>query len=131
MAIVPFLDEKVLLVRQHRAPIGKELWEIPAGTVETGESPLECAKRELEEETGYRAREWRKLAEFYTTPGFCDERMTLFLAQGLEPVAEGKRGEDEFLRAREFELGEIEAMLRRGDLEDAKTIIGFILAGAL
>lgn len=130
MAIVPLLGEKILLVRQHRAPIGRELWEIPAGTVELGEVPLECAKRELAEETSYRAREWRKLAEFYTTPGFCDERMTLFLAQDLEPAAEGKRAEDEFLQVREFELGEIEAMLRRGELEDAKTIIGFILAAA-
>ncbi len=135
VAVVPLLEEdgqrKLILVRQYRAPVGRELLEIPAGTLEPGESPLECAKRELEEETGYRAREWRKLAEFFTTPGFCDERMTLFLAQGLTPLAEGRRAEDEFLRAREFELEEIEAMLRRGELEDAKTIIGLAMTLAL
>jgi ADP-ribose pyrophosphatase len=127
VAIVPLLGKKVLLVQQYRAPLGKELWEIPAGTIEPGEAPLECAKRELAEETGYRAREWKELAEFYTTPGFCDERLTLFLAEGLEPAAEGKRAEDEFIQIREFELAEIREMLRRGELEDAKTIIGLTL----
>lgn len=131
VGIVPLLGEKALLVRQYRAPIGKELWELPAGTVEPGEEPLECAKRELLEETGYKAREWRKLGEFYTTPGFCDERMVLFLARGLEPVAdEGKRTgeEDESIQVRGFALPEIKEMLRRGELEDAKTIIGLVLA---
>ncbi|MCR4405134.1 MAG: NUDIX hydrolase [Candidatus Acetothermia bacterium] len=127
VAIVSLLGERVLLVRQYRAPVGKELWELPAGTLEPGESPLECAKRELEEETGYLAREWRKLAEFYTTPGFCDERMVLFLAKGLEPAAGRKPAEDESIELREFTLAEVERLLRRGELEDAKTIVGLLL----
>lgn len=131
MAIVPILGGKVLLVRQYRAPIGQELWELPAGTLEPGEEPLECAKRELEEETGYLAREWRKLAEFFTTPGFCDERMTLFLARGLEPAAGPRPAEDESLKVREFTLAELEQMLLRGELEDAKTIIGLAMTLAL
>ncbi|MGQ9477692.1 MAG: NUDIX hydrolase [Candidatus Bipolaricaulia bacterium] len=131
VAIVPFLDEKVLLVRQYRAPIGKELWEIPAGKIEPGEEPIECAKRELIEEVGYKAREWQKLVEFYTTPGFCDERMTLFLARELEPVTESKQAEDEFIQVRGFALPELEEMLRRGELEDAKTIIGLAMVLAL
>jgi ADP-ribose pyrophosphatase len=69
VAIVPLLDGKVLLVRQYRAPIDKEIWELPAGTIEPGEEPLECAKRELEEETGYRAREWRKWRSSTPPPG--------------------------------------------------------------
>jgi ADP-ribose pyrophosphatase len=124
VAIVPLLDGKVLLVRQYRAPIDKEIWELPAGTIEPGEEPLECAKRELEEETGYRAREWRKLAEFYTTPGFCDERMVLFLARGLEPRPGARAAEDESLEVRAFTFAEAKQMLLRGELEDAKTIIG-------
>lgn len=131
VAIVPLLEEggrgKVILVKQYRPAVGRELWEVPAGTLEPGESPQECAARELQEEVGYRAREWRRLAEFYTTPGFCDEKMTLFLAQGLEPVAEKRREEDKFIRVAQFELGEIPQMLRRGELEDAKTIIGLTL----
>jgi ADP-ribose pyrophosphatase len=131
VAIVPLLDGKVLLVRQYRAPIDKEIWELPAGTIEPGEEPLECAKRELEEETGYRAREWRKLAEFYTTPGFCDERMVLFLARGLEPQPEARPAEEESLEVRAFTFTEAKQMLLRGELEDAKTIIGLVMGLAL
>jgi ADP-ribose pyrophosphatase len=131
VAIVPLLDGKVLLVRQYRAPIDKEIWELPAGTIEPGEEPLECAKRELEEETGYRAREWRKLAEFYTTPGFCDERMLLFLARGLEPRPGARPAEEESLEVRAFTFAEAKQMLLRGELEDAKTIIGLVMGLAL
>jgi len=75
---------EVLLVRQHRYGAGRALWEIPAGTLEPGESPLRCAQRELWEETGLRARRWRKLGTFYTSPGILNELMHLFLAEGLE-----------------------------------------------
>jgi len=130
VAIVPLLEEdgqrKVILVRQYRAPIGKELLEIPAGTLEPDESPRECAERELAEETGYRARSWEKLAEFYTTPGFCDEWMFLFLAHGLEPLEGNHPDEGEFLRVERVPLDKLEKMLLSGELEDAKTLIGLL-----
>ena len=135
VAIVPLLEEgdqrKVILVRQYRAPLDRELLEIPAGTLEPGESPLECAKRELEEETGYRARRWEKLAEFYTTPGFCDERLHLYLARGLEPLGGNRPDEGEFLRVEEIPLERLEEMLSSGELEDAKTLIGLALLARL
>ena len=76
----------VLLVRQYRKPVEKALLEIPAGGIEAGEDPLDCARRELAEETGFAAGRWDKLGIFYTTPGFCTEEMHVFLATGLEPV---------------------------------------------
>jgi len=134
VAIVPLLEEdgqrKVILVRQYRAPVNKELLEIPAGTLEPGEEPLECAERELAEETGYRARKWEKLAEFYTTPGFCDERLTLYLAQELEPLEGNRPEEGEFLRVEKIPLDELKRMLADGELEDAKTLIGLLFLRA-
>jgi ADP-ribose pyrophosphatase len=130
VAIVPLLEEdgqrKVILVRQYRAPLDKELLEIPAGTLEPGESPLECAKRELSEETGYRARRWGKIAGFYTTPGFCDERLHIYLAWELEPIGDNHPDDGEFLQIEKIPLEELEAMLKEGGLEDAKTLIGLL-----
>jgi len=128
VVIVPLLEQenKVILVRQYRAPLDGELLEVPAGTLEPGESPLECAERELSEETGYRAREWEKLAEFYSTPGFCDERLHLYLARGLEPLGDSDPDEGEFLQIERISLEELERMLKKGELEDAKTIIGLL-----
>lgn len=131
VAIVPLLEEggqrKVILVRQYRAPVNKELLEIPAGTLKPGEGPLECAKRELAEETGYRARSWEKLAEFHTTPGFCDERLHLYLARELEPLEGNHPDEGEFLRVEKIPVNKLEMMLLSGELEDAKTLIGLLL----
>ena len=84
-AVMMAVDEKkrILLVRQYRLPAEKYLWELPAGRLDPGEKPLQAAKRELIEETGYRARTWTKLASFFVSPGFVQERMTIFLATGL------------------------------------------------
>ena len=84
-AVMMAVDEKkrILLVRQYRLPAGKYLWELPAGSVDPGEKPLQAARRELIEETGYRARTWRKLASFCPSPGFVAERMTIYLATDL------------------------------------------------
>lgn len=115
---------EVLLVRQHRYGAGRELWEIPAGTLEPGESPLRCAQRELWEETGFRARKWTKLGVFYTSPGILDELMHLFLAEGLEgdpgPKMEGEIAELAFRRPEEVLQG-----ISQGEIGDAKTLAAF------
>src|SRR5438105_5517829 len=84
-AVMMAVDEKkrVLLVRQYRLPAERYLWELPAGRLDEGEKPLQAARRELMEETGYRARKWTRLASFWASPGYVQERMTIFLAEDL------------------------------------------------
>lgn len=117
---------RILLVRQYRLPARKKLWELPAGRLDEGERPLAAARRELEEETGYRARKWTKLTSFYVSPGYVSERMTIFLASEL---AQGTASpmEDERIESRWFTPREIDEMIRRGRIIDAKTIIGFLV----
>ena len=114
----------VTLVRQLREATRKELVELPAGTLEEGEEPLASAQRELAEEVGLRGGRWRELAAFYTTPGFCRERMHLFVAEDVERgVASPEEDEDvEVVRWRVTEIAE-----RLTELEDAKTIAGLLL----
>ncbi|TML62564.1 MAG: NUDIX hydrolase [Actinobacteria bacterium] len=117
-------EERVTLVRQLREPARKELLELPAGTLEEGEEPLATARRELEEETGQSGGEWHELAAFYTTPGFCRERMHLFLAQGVEP-GEARQEADEQIELVAVPVAELRTLVRR--LEDGKTIAGLLL----
>lgn len=120
----------VLLVCQYRHPAGRDLWEIPAGKLERGESPLACAQRELEEETGHRASAWTPLVTAFTTPGFSTETLALFRADGLartERVAEDRDVDD----CREFSVQQLQQMLGRGDLVDAKTLLGLLWSGLL
>jgi len=126
-AVMLAVDEKqrVLLVRQYRLPARRYLWELPAGRLDPGETPLRAARRELAEETGFRARGWRKLASFYPSPGYVSEKMTLFLATGLAPGGASPM-EDERIRIRWFTRRELDAWLRSGKLEDAKTIAGLL-----
>jgi len=123
-------DEKrrILLVRQYRLPAAGYLWELPAGKLDPGEKPLQAAKRELIEETGYRAKKWTKLASFFVSPGYVGERMTIFMAQDLV-AGEATPMEDERIESRWFTRREIGEMIRLGKIEDAKTMIGFYASG--
>lgn len=116
-------EDKMIMVRQYRKPVEQMVLEIPAGIMEKGEEPLESACRELEEETGYKADHWEELGSFFTGPGFTDERIYLFLATGLHGGTTNP-DEDEFLDLCRFPLSELEGMLKRGEIIDAKTIIG-------
>jgi len=115
---------RILLVRQFRLPAGRYLWELPAGTVDPGEKPLQTAKRELKEETGYRARNWQKLVSFFPSPGFLNEKMTIFLATDLTPGVATPMG-DERIETRWFSAKEIEAAIASNQIQDAKTMLGY------
>ena len=128
---VPLLDDgRVLLVTQLRYPLGMRITELPAGKLAPGEDPRAAALRELEEETGYGASSMEHLASVYTTPGFCDEVLHIYLARGLSPVPGGARREEGELTmtVESLPFGEAVARAVRGELPDAKTIIGLLLA---
>jgi ADP-ribose pyrophosphatase len=125
VAIVAIDREGMLtLVRQRREAVRSELVELPAGTLEEGEEPLACARRELAEETGLMGGAWREATAFYTTPGFCRERMYVFFAEELER-GDASPESDEQLEVVRWTAGEIAAKL--GEIEDAKTLAGLLL----
>lgn len=122
VAVLPVLhDERLLLVRQYRHPAGNLLWEIPAGLIDRGESALESAKRELLEETGYSAGTWRRLFSFFTSPGFTDEIITLYVAKDLSQVGQFDPQEIDAYNA--YSLSELVGMIEAGSICDAKTIL--------
>ena len=123
--MMPVDDRKrVLLVRQYRLPAKSFLWELPAGSMDPGENSLQTAKRELKEETGYRAKKWKKLITFFPSPGFLTEKMTIYLATGLtEGAAEPM--EDERIETRWFTSKEIKKAIAEGEIQDAKTMLGY------
>lgn len=126
-------DERILLIKQFRYPLGHVLYEFPAGKLDPGESPFTSIQRELEEETGYIAEYWEELTHVYTSPGFCNEKLTLYKATGLKPSPKPRREEDEFIQVLEVTVDEIRQMIREKKIIDAKTICTFALAypGAL
>lgn len=126
-AVMMAVDEKrrILLVRQFRLPARQHLWELPAGSLDEGETALQGAKRELTEETGYRAKKWTKLSTFYPSPGFLAEKMTIYLATGLT-AGEAAPMEDERIECRWVPARELEAMIGEQKIVDAKTIIGYL-----
>jgi len=124
-AILPTLpDGRILLVSQYRHPALASLWEIPAGKLKPGEDTLACAKRELLEETGYAAAKWEEVMSFYSSPGFTDERITLFRACVLNKVSEPRLGEIESLRV--IGLDETRRLVADGTICDAKTILAIL-----
>jgi ADP-ribose pyrophosphatase len=127
-AVMMAVDDKkrILLVRQYRLPARSYLWELPAGRLDEGETPLVAAKRELIEETGYRARHWKKLVSFFPSPGYVAEKMFVFLATGLT-AGEAQPMDDERIEARWFTSKEIEDAIRTGKIADAKTMIGYLM----
>lgn len=127
--IIPvFADKTVALVRQYRHAAGKYLLELPAGSLEKGESPEICAAREVQEEIGYHAGKIELLTEFYVSPGFLNEKMFVFLATELTEVGQNL-DDDELLSVERFSFPEIYQMIFQGEFEDAKTMLGLILAG--
>lgn len=126
-AVVPFLDDprgpdpRVLLIRQFRHAADGFIWEVPAGRLDAGEAPETCARRELEEETGMRAQTLERLTTIYTTPGFTDERIHLFLAHGLGE-GEHHREADEFMEVHPLRWAAVLELIRRGEIQDAKTL---------
>jgi ADP-ribose pyrophosphatase len=116
---------EIILVRQYRHPARRELWEIPAGTVDPGEDPLACGARELAEETGYRAARLQLLGSFFATPGFCDERMHLVHASELSPGTQSL-DDDERIDIEIFTLPRACSLARGGEIADAKTLIALL-----
>jgi len=126
VTILPDLgNEHICLIRNRRMSVDRELIELPAGTLEPGEDPVDCANRELEEETGYRAQHVRLLHKFYLSPGILDERMHLFLASGLDAGNPSREPGEQIENVVVTQQEAIE-MIRQGQIEDAKTIVGLL-----
>lgn len=126
-AVMMAVDDKnrVLLVRQYRLPANQYLWELPAGKTDEGESVLQAAKRELIEETGVRARKWKKLVSFFPSPGYVEEKMTIFLAMDLT-LGQSQPMEDERIETRWFTKKEMRDLIASNKIIDAKTMVGFL-----
>jgi ADP-ribose pyrophosphatase len=118
-------DNRVMLVRQYRLPANRMMWELPAGKVDEGETAFAAARRELIEETGLRAKKWKRLVHFYPSPGFLEEAMTIYLAKDLEQGA-AQPMEDERIETRWFSKKELRAMIASNKIVDGKTMIGFL-----
>lgn len=114
-------SESILMVEQYRYPIRQTVLELPAGKLEKGENPFVAGQRELEEETGYKANNWKSLGYINTTPGFCDEKLYLYLAQDLEFVGEHP-DDGEIIQCKEYKISEIFDKINSGEINDAKTI---------
>jgi ADP-ribose pyrophosphatase len=132
VVVLPRFDERrIVMIRNHRYAVSEELWELPAGTLEPDETPVQTAARELEEEAGYRAERLEPLGEFYTSPGICTERMHAFVATGLTAVGQRLQGAERITPV-VVELSEARRMLLAGQLRDGKTIAvlaWFLLGG--
>ncbi|MBC7790227.1 MAG: NUDIX hydrolase [Anaerolineae bacterium] len=132
-AVVPFLsdpfaaDPQILLIRQYRYAANGYLYEIPAGRLDPGEEPLDCARRELREETGCTAENVQFMCTTLPTPGFCDERIHIFMADGLAQGEAGREA-DEFMEVETFALSRALEMIQSGQIQDGKTALGLLFA---
>jgi ADP-ribose pyrophosphatase len=123
--------DRIVLVRQYRYPIDRSVWELPAGTTEPGENPEAAARRECHEEIGKIPQHLERIGSLYPTPGYCDEEMIFYRLDGLdEPSSAADLDEDEVLEPRTFTLGEVRAMIERGEIVDMKTVAGLALLGS-
>jgi ADP-ribose pyrophosphatase len=126
VTVIPILDgNRVCLIRNHRVAVGKTLIELPAGTIDNCEPPAETAKRELQEETGFTAARWRELPPFFMSPGILNERMYLFVAEGLTE-GDTAREPGEEIDNLIVPWSEAVAMAERGEIEDAKSLVGIL-----
>ena len=127
VALLPVHDDgRVALIRQYRYAVDQELWELPAGRIDAGETPEQAARRELEEETGLRPERLERVSFFYATPGFCDEALHLFRATGLV-AGEARPEADERIDLHALTLDQARALIERGEVRDAKTLVALLL----
>lgn len=127
VAILAFKDTNtILLVEQFRKPFETSILEIPAGKLENGEEPEECGIRELEEETGYKAKKFDFLGMVVTSPGFCNEKIYIYKAEELFKGQDGLCDEDEFINVHEISVEKVKKMIKDGKINDAKTICAFM-----
>ena len=127
VAVIPVLEgNRVCLIRNNRVAVGRQLVELPAGTIDHEEEPAVTAARELQEETGYVASQWRELPPFFMSPGILNERMHLFVAEGLTEGPPAREAGEE-IENLVVDWQEAVAMALRGDIEDAKSLVGILL----
>jgi ADP-ribose pyrophosphatase len=126
VVVLPVLpDGKIVLVRQYRHATRQFLWELVAGRIDAGEAPRQAAKRELIEETGYRAKRFRIFLDVFPAPGFLEERMYILLAEGVSP-GKAEPEEDEKIISRAYSVTELKQLIRKGQLRDAKSVAGIL-----
>lgn len=131
VAIIALTDKnEVILIKQFRKAIEDIIWEIPAGKLEKGESPKECAIRELKEETGYSANNLKLIHKFYSSPGFSNQKIYIYLATGLVS-GESNPNDGENLECRKIKFDEVYEMILKNEIEDAKTAVGILIAKEL